>query len=130
MPIALALSPHLDDAAFSCGGLLASLAREGWHVVMATLPVNSVADPTGFALACQLDKGLSAAIDYMALRRAEDIQAAAALGIAPPRHLPFREAAQGTDGLDVVDMAADGLRGEDEIGPLRGDQSRQGRRQV
>ncbi|MHC2104850.1 PIG-L deacetylase family protein [Methylobacterium sp. CM6246] len=92
MPIALALSPHLDDAAFSCGGLLASLAREGWHVVMATLFTGSVADPTGFALACQLDKGLSAAIDYMALRRAEDIQAAAALGIAPPRHLPFREA--------------------------------------
>ncbi|MCJ2122931.1 PIG-L deacetylase family protein [Methylobacterium sp. J-077] len=92
MPKALALSPHLDDAAFSCGGLLASLAGDGWHVVMATLFTGSVADPTGFALACQLDKGLSAEVDYMALRRAEDVRAAKELGIAPPRHLPFREA--------------------------------------
>ena len=29
MPTALALSPHLDDAAFSCGGTLARLARGG-----------------------------------------------------------------------------------------------------
>ncbi|MEL6062651.1 MULTISPECIES: PIG-L deacetylase family protein [unclassified Methylobacterium] len=92
MPTALALSPHLDDAAFSCGGLLARLAQGGWRVVMATLFTGSVADPKGFALACQLDKGLTADIDYMALRRDEDIRAAAALGIAPPVHLPFREA--------------------------------------
>lgn len=92
MPTALALSPHLDDAAFSCGGLLASLAKDGWRVVMATLFTGSVADPQGFALACQLDKGLPAEIDYMALRRDEDVRAAAALGIAPPLHLPFREA--------------------------------------
>jgi LmbE family N-acetylglucosaminyl deacetylase len=92
MPTALALSPHLDDAAFSCGGLLACLAQGGWRVVMATLFTGSVADPKGFALACQLDKGLSAEIDYMALRRDEDTEAATALGIAPPVHLPFREA--------------------------------------
>ncbi|MCB4805438.1 LmbE family N-acetylglucosaminyl deacetylase [Methylobacterium brachiatum] len=92
MPTALALSPHLDDAAFSCGGLLASLAGEGWRVVMATLFTGSVVDPKGFALACQLDKGLPAEIDYMALRRAEDVRAVEELGIAPPLHLPFREA--------------------------------------
>lgn len=92
MPTALALSPHLDDAAFSCGGLLAQLAQGGWRVIMATLFTGSVADPKGFALACQLDKGLPAEIDYMALRRGEDSDAAAALGIAPPVHLPFREA--------------------------------------
>ena len=28
----LAVSPHLDDAAFSCGGTLARLARAGWEV--------------------------------------------------------------------------------------------------
>jgi LmbE family N-acetylglucosaminyl deacetylase len=92
MPTALALSPHLDDAAFSCGGLLASLAQAGWRVVMATLFTGSVADPQGFALACQLDKGLAPDVDYMALRRDEDVRAAVALGIAPPVHLPFREA--------------------------------------
>ncbi len=92
MPTALALSPHLDDAAFSAGGLLASLAARGWRVVMATIFTQSVPEPKGFALACQLDKGLSPAIDYMALRRAEDDAAAEALSIAAPRHLPFREA--------------------------------------
>lgn len=92
MPTALALSPHLDDAAFSCGGLLASLAQDGWRIVMATLFTGSVAEPSGFALACQLDKGLGPEVDYMALRRDEDVRAAAALGIAPPVHLPFREA--------------------------------------
>ncbi|MCJ2036618.1 PIG-L deacetylase family protein [Methylobacterium sp. J-068] len=92
MPTALALSPHLDDAAFSCGGLLHALAGDGWRVVMATLFTGSVASPTGFALACQTDKGLGPEIDYMRLRRAEDAGAAEALGIEAPRHLPFREA--------------------------------------
>ncbi len=92
MPTALALSPHLDDAAFSCGGTLELLAANGWRVVMATIFTASVPDPQGFALACQLDKGLGPEIDYMALRRAEDVRAAAHLNIAPPAHLPFREA--------------------------------------
>ena len=60
MPLALALSPHLDDAAFSCGGTLAALAAEGWEVAVATLFTASVEAPTGFALACQTDKGLPA----------------------------------------------------------------------
>lgn len=92
MPTALAISPHLDDAAFSAGGTLARLGTQGWQVVMATVFTASVADPQGFALACQLDKGLGAEVDYMALRRAEDFCAAAALGIGAPVHLPFREA--------------------------------------
>lgn len=92
MPTALALSPHLDDAAFSCGGLLHGLARDGWRVVMATLFTASVEAPTGFALACQTDKGLGPEVDYMDLRRGEDAEAARCLGIESPRHLPFREA--------------------------------------
>ena len=91
MPTALALSPHLDDAAFSCGGTLARLARGGARVVVATLFTATVPDPTGFALACQLDKGLGPEIDYMALRRAEDLSALAHLG-AETRHGPLREA--------------------------------------
>ncbi|KMO39099.1 GlcNAc-PI de-N-acetylase [Methylobacterium variabile] len=92
MPTALALSPHLDDAAFSCGGTLAQLASGGWRVVMVTLLTASVPDPTGFALACQLDKGLGPDVDYMALRRDEDRAAAAALGLHPPVHVALREA--------------------------------------
>lgn len=92
MPVALAVSPHLDDAVFSAGGTLAHLARGGWRVVMATVFTASVAVPQGFALACQLDKGLPADVDYMALRRDEDVAAAWHLGIEAPVHLPFREA--------------------------------------
>ncbi len=91
MPTALAISPHLDDAVFSAGGTLARLAREGWHVIVATVFTASVPDPRGFALACQLDKGLPPDIDYMALRRDEDAAACARLG-AEARWLPFAEA--------------------------------------
>ena len=89
--VALALSPHLDDAVFSAGGTLARLAGEGWHVVVATIFTASVPAPGGFALACQLDKGLDASVDYMALRRDEDARACHVIG-AEPVWLPFREA--------------------------------------
>lgn len=91
MPTALAISPHLDDAVFSAGGSLARLASEGWRVVVATVFTATVPDPQGFALACQLDKGLAADVDYMALRRAEDAAACACLG-AESLWLPFAEA--------------------------------------
>ncbi|MCX8252551.1 LmbE family N-acetylglucosaminyl deacetylase [Beijerinckiaceae bacterium RH AL1] len=91
MPTALAISPHLDDAIFSAGGTLARLSELGWRVIVATVFTASVPYPQGFALACQLDKGLAADIDYMALRREEDRQACAAIG-AEPIWLPFREA--------------------------------------
>lgn len=87
----LAISPHLDDAAFSAGGLLASRVDQGWDVTVATCFTGNVAQPTGFALACQLDKGLGADIDYMALRRGEDLIACETLG-ARAIHLPFLEA--------------------------------------
>ncbi|MCQ8240156.1 PIG-L deacetylase family protein [Rhizosaccharibacter radicis] len=90
-PLALALSPHLDDAVFSCGGMLARLAADGWRVVVATVFTRSMPSPAGFALACQLDKGLDADIDYMALRRAEDAEACRLLG-ADTAWLPFPEA--------------------------------------
>lgn len=75
----LFVSPHLDDAVFSAGALIADLARD-YDVVIATVFTRSVTDPTGFALACQTDKRIPASVDYMALRRAEDARAAAELG--------------------------------------------------
>jgi LmbE family N-acetylglucosaminyl deacetylase len=80
MPKALFLSPHLDDVAFSCGGTLRRTADAGWRTVLCTVFTRSVPDPRGFALACQLDKGLGPEVDYMALRRAEDAEAARHLG--------------------------------------------------
>lgn len=90
-PVALCLSPHLDDAAFSCGGTLARLAAAGWAVHVATVFTASVPAPTGFALACQTSKGIAPTVDYMALRRAEDAAAMRALGAAA-HWLALREA--------------------------------------
>ena len=87
----VAVSPHLDDAAFSAGGMLAAHARDGGRVTIVTCFTANVAQPTGFALACQLDKGLPPDVDYMALRREEDWAACAVIGAAPV-HLPFHEA--------------------------------------
>ncbi|MEM1042859.1 MAG: PIG-L family deacetylase [Bacteroidota bacterium] len=91
MPTALFVSPHLDDAAFSVGGTAVHLAQRGWRVVVATVFTRSVPDPTGFALACQTDKGIDASVDYMAVRRDEDIACCARLG-AEPVHLDLPEA--------------------------------------
>jgi len=87
----VAISPHLDDAAFSVGGLLAARARAGDRVTIVTCFTGNVPTPTGFALACQLDKGLEPEVDYMALRRAEDHAACAVIG-ATAVHLPLLEA--------------------------------------
>ena len=92
MPRALFLSPHLDDVVFSCGGLAASLADAGWDTVLVTAFTRSVVPASGFALACQLDKGLPPDIDYMAQRRDEDREAAAILGFADMRWLDLLEA--------------------------------------
>lgn len=92
MPTALVLSPHLDDAAFSCGGLMAQLADAGWRSVLATAFTATVLPVMGFALSCQLDKGLGPDIDYMALRREEDRAAAAILGVTDLHWLDLPEA--------------------------------------
>ncbi|GGX58628.1 GlcNAc-PI de-N-acetylase [Streptomyces minutiscleroticus] len=89
---AVAVSPHLDDAVFSAGGVLALLARAGWRVRVVTCFTATVEDPGPFALSTQLDKGLPADADYMALRRAEDAAAQRRLGTLPPVHLPLPEA--------------------------------------
>jgi LmbE family N-acetylglucosaminyl deacetylase len=87
----LAVSPHLDDATFSVGGTLAALTASGHEVTVVTCFTASVPEPAGFALACQLDKGLPADVDYLALRRAEDAAAMAVLG-ATAVHLGLPEA--------------------------------------
>ena len=87
----LAVSPHLDDAVFSAGGTLARHSAAGDDVTVLTCFTGNIDRPSGFALACQLDKGLSPEIDYMALRRAEDEAACRAIG-ASAVHLSFLEA--------------------------------------
>ncbi len=89
---ALFISPHLDDVAFSCGGALIELRRNGWQTILCTVFTNSVLNPAGFALACQTDKGLSPEIDYMSLRRAEDLAFARIADANETLHLDFLEA--------------------------------------
>jgi LmbE family N-acetylglucosaminyl deacetylase len=92
MSTVLAVSPHLDDVAFSCGGVLATLSRAGWRVRVVTVFTATVTPLSPFALACQLDKGLSADVDYMALRRDEDAVAMHCLGVDEWEHLDLPEA--------------------------------------
>lgn len=89
---ALFVSPHLDDAAFSVGAAFAALSKAGWHTILLTVFTRSVANPRGFALECQTDKGIAPDVDYMALRRAEDHRAAEILGAVEVIHLDHPEA--------------------------------------
>lgn len=89
MTRALFVSPHLDDAVFSAGAALEALDA---HTTLLTVFTASVPDPRGFALACQMDKGVPPHLDYMALRRAEDERAAEILGVDEVIHLGLPEA--------------------------------------
>ena len=115
---AVAVSPHLDDDAFSAGGTLAALVDAGWRVTVVTCFTASVADPSPFALSTQLDKGLDASVDYMALRRAEDVAACAVLG-ARPVHLPVPEAPH-RGYTSAADLLA-GVHDDDGVVPLLAD---------
>lgn len=112
----LAISPHLDDAVFSAGGTLARHAMNGDEVVVLTCFTGNVPRPEGFALACQLDKGLPPDVDYMALRRTEDRAACEAID-ARALHLPFLEAPH-RGYANAADLFG-GRRAEDE--PLVGE---------
>ncbi len=92
MPTALFLSPHLDDAAFSCAGTLLALQAVGWDICHCTVFTATVPNPTGFALRCQTDKGIAPEVDYMALRRREDVNFAHVMGVSDVRHWDFAEA--------------------------------------
>ena len=92
MPRALLLSPHLDDVAFSCGATALHLLKGGWQVQLVTVFTASVPDPQGFALACQLDKGLAPDVDYMKLRRAEDAEFCRIVGLENFAYWPLKEA--------------------------------------
>lgn len=90
MKTILVLSPHLDDAAFSVGPVLAELSSRV-HIVVATAFTKSEFNLSDFALACQLDKGLPKDVDYMAIRRQEDMEWSKRIGVKAV-HGAFAEA--------------------------------------
>ncbi len=93
----LAVSPHLDDAAFSAGATLATLIAHGHRVTLVTAFTASMAPAGG---------------DTMALRRIEDMQAAARLGVQRLVHLPFAEAQE--RGYESVTGP---MRDDDDVAP-------------
>jgi LmbE family N-acetylglucosaminyl deacetylase len=97
----LAVSPHLDDAAFSAGATLATLIAHGHRVTLVTAFTASVEGP--------------AEVDVMALRRVEDMEAAARLGVQRLVHLPFPEAEH--RGYDTPEARTGPLREDDDVAP-------------
>lgn len=118
MPTALFVSPHLDDVAFSCGGTVMALGRAGWQTVVLTAFTASVPSPEGFALACQLDKGLGADIDDLAVRRREDEEFARRADVARVGWLELPEAPHRGYGSASA-LTGDYVAGDVVAGPLR-----------
>lgn len=87
---AIFLAPHLDDAALSCGGQIASLARAGRRVLIVTVMAG---DPPS-AIENDYIRSLHARWELernaTAQRRAEDIAACALLG-ATHLHWPIAD---------------------------------------
>lgn len=89
----LYLSPHLDDAVLSVGGLIASQLTGGANVVVATTctadpPADGILSP----LAASLHRRWGDPTKPSGKRRQEDIAACHALGGAEPRHLGLPDA--------------------------------------
>lgn len=85
------LSPHLDDVAFSCGGLVWELTHNGdsvaiWTICAADPPLESISPYAG-----SLHTRWAAGSDAVALRREEDARACQILG-AVPHYLSFLDA--------------------------------------
>lgn len=104
MPIAqpdhLVLSPHLDDAALSCGGAIHALAAQGAHVLVVTPFTGDLpAEHARTRLARRNERSWGLPARPFAARCEEDLDAMALLG-AHARHLGlldmiYRTTAQG-----------------------------------
>jgi LmbE family N-acetylglucosaminyl deacetylase len=84
----ICLSPHLDDAVFSCGGWIWEQVHQGqdveiWTVFAGDPPAEPLSD-----LAKTLHEKWKLGRDVVQLRREEDIRACQFLGVEP-RHLPY-----------------------------------------
>jgi LmbE family N-acetylglucosaminyl deacetylase len=76
------LSPHLDDAVLSCGGLIFEQARQGLQAEIWTIFAGDAPDGplSPLALRCHVDWGIPDVHELVAARRDEDQAAAAIVG--------------------------------------------------
>jgi LmbE family N-acetylglucosaminyl deacetylase len=105
----IVISPHLDDAVFSCGGMIAYWCRQG--EVVTILTIFSASPPPGvlspFAKTLHDRWGLGS--DPLAGRRQEDTLASERLGCGW-QHLEFPDCiyrSNPVSGQPVIDSAAD-----------------------
>lgn len=108
------VSPHLDDAALSCGGSIRAAARRGTAIVVTVFAAPlDLASPLPQARRFHTIMGFDAATDP-GLRRREDERAMARLG-AVPLHLDFEDCIYrlDEDGTPVVVSDDDLFSGEE-----------------
>ena len=74
------LSPHLDDAALSCGGQIFAQTTTGQSVLVVTVMAGAVPDGELSDFAAELHARWELGADATAVRRAEDAAACAILG--------------------------------------------------
>ncbi len=87
----LYLSPHLDDAALSCGGLIHEQTRAGLSVGVLTIFAGSARTDVRSPFARALESRWGAQGDAIAMRRQEDREALAILG-AEAIHWAYEDA--------------------------------------
>ena len=85
----LFVSPHLDDVAFSCGGSLIAASRAGEKVILCTVFTQTPTKLSPFAFELQRKNDIAPDVDYMALRRSEDIRFVQFARIREPIWLDF-----------------------------------------
>lgn len=105
MGVTLFLSPHLDDAALSCGGIVHRLARSGERVVIITAMAGEPLDDLPESPVINAVKARYGSAALVHDRRLEDAQAAQALG-AQVYHLPLTECAFRTTVCGAGDLIA------------------------
>jgi len=96
MKTAVFVSPHLDDVALSCGGLVHRLTRQGTGVMIVTIFTGEVGSPPASPLIEHI-WGLTPLPDWIDRRRIEDFESCRLLG-ATPLHLAFLDAPFRTHG--------------------------------
>lgn len=77
---AIYLSPHLDDAALSCGGQIFQRTQAGETILILTIMAGDPPNSTFSEFAQELHERWELASDMVAVRRAEDIRACHVLG--------------------------------------------------
>ena len=82
------LSPHLDDIAFSCGGMVWDLVNDGHSVEIWTINAGDPPDDDLSPLAQELHLNWELGLDAVQIRRNEDQKACQIIG-ATPRYFSY-----------------------------------------